>query len=238
MSKQQTADSKTSRRVGVLGGTFDPIHLAHIELATQAIEQCQLTELVFVPCSQPPHREQAQASNQQRYEMLMLAVEDLAHVSICDYELTKSSLSYTVETLEFLAESYPGRQLVFCLGGDSLNDFTFWHRWQDILNIAHLAVMRRSEDASKNCNQQRQGKKDVLADRKIESVGQMNKNAGQIIQITAPDLQISATLIRERIKHCANVTSNAGEQLSRDSLLSRWLAPKVLEYIIDNKVYQ
>lgn len=237
-----------TRRIGVLGGTFDPVHLAHVELARQAIAQCQLTELIVVPCALPPHRSPAQASNLQRMHMLKLAFAGMADIRLCDYELTKTSMSYTVETVEFISGRYPDAQLLFCLGADSLRDFTTWHRWQDILSTSHLAVMNRDNTgaeihveisestlADSLADSLVDSLADSLADRRVNTFAEINKQAGQILEVKTPAMPVSATLIREHIKACSQ---NANKQFEKDVVLSTWLDPKVLNYIVNNKVYQ
>lgn len=221
-----------TERIGVLGGTFDPVHLAHVELAKRAIEQCQLSGLIVVPCAQPPHRDLAQASNEQRLDMLQLVFAGLAQVRFCEYELTKPSTSYTVETLEFLRAQHTDAQLVFCLGADSLKRFKRWHRWQDILSIAHLAVMNR-DDAVGGFD--KEAGEMPFAEIRVSSVEEMNKPAGQILEIQTPVMPVSATLIREHIKACSR---SEKKQFERDVVLNTWLDSDVLSYIVNNKVYQ
>lgn len=214
-------------RVGIFGGTFDPVHLAHTHLARLAIEQCKLDQMIVVPCSRPPHRSPARASDQQRVEMLSLAMEELPNSLICDYELKKESLSYTVETLEFLTAEKPGCQLVFCLGGDSLRSFTQWHRWRDILKLANLAVMAREELNSANLEP-------CLAELVVTSMDDVTETQGQILMLETPDFAISSTLIRQHLER----DIECGRDFMRDPLLTENIAPKVLSYMIDNKVYQ
>ena len=222
--------STSAQRLGIFGGTFDPVHVAHLELAGRAIEQARLDELIFVPCSKPPHKDQAQATDRQRLEMLQLVAAKLINASVSNYEVKKSSTSYTVETLEFLKETNPNKQLVFCLGGDSLNDFTQWHRWQDILDIAHLAVMRRGLDTNTvSLNQP------SLNERIVHSADELIAEHGQILTIDAPVMSVSASLIRERIQAAIKKSINS---IKEDRVLSEYLDLEVLNYIVENKVYQ
>ena len=226
-------EAQPVQRLGVFGGTFDPVHLAHIELARRVIEQGRLGGLILLPCSRPPHREPAQATDRQRLDMLRLASSGLENVDICDYELTKPAVSFTVETLEYLVKIHADTQLVFCLGEDSLKSFTRWHRWQDILNIAHLAVMNRGSESG--ASRKSMSGSDVFAGRKIDSVDKMQKKSGQILQIEAPQAPVSASLIRERIRVCAN---DPKQPFERDPVLGTWLDPRVLEYIVETSLYQ
>ena len=219
-------ESKGKERIGILGGTFDPVHRAHVELAQQALVQSELSKLIIIPCAQPPHRTHAQASDSQRLRMLELAFAGFETVEFCHYELNKPGLSYSVETLEHLREQYTESEFVFCLGEDSLRSFSHWHRWQDILAISHLAVMKRADQTAHN--------RDIDAElelRKVSSVQGLVKDAGQIIEIVAPQMRISATEIRAHIKVCIS-------ELKQDSLLNNWLPPEVLAYIADHKVYR
>lgn len=241
-------------RIGVFGGSFDPVHRGHVQLAKLAFSQCQMNSLILVPCSVPPHRAPAQATDVQRTQMLSLALRGLDNFSICDFELNKRSTSFTVETLEFLRGTHRDAEFVFCLGSDSLHDFNNWHRPADILAIAHLAVMRRELKELDNIDR-------GLRERLIYSQDDMVDSAGQILVIDSPELPVSATLIRRHLQKCgrdsaadlmahtnstiepiepieANSTIEAKKQFQQDGMLSSWLNPHVLNYIVDNKVYQ
>ena len=90
---------QSPKRLGILGGTFDPVHLGHIKLAELALAQAELDELILVPCHLPPHRDAVHASPEDRLAMVRLTVSAHAEISVSDFELNKSSTSYTVETL-------------------------------------------------------------------------------------------------------------------------------------------
>lgn len=215
------------KRVGVLGGTFDPVHLAHVEIARLAFKQAQLSSLVFVPCHLPPHRDLAHAEDFQRLKMLEIALADESGFSISDYELNKKSTSYTVETLEYLAEIYPDAELVFCMGGDSLASFTTWHRWQDILERVNLIVLDRDGSIDKLEQAELRG-------RLIYKADELSERSGQILRLDALSLDVSATLIRTRL---AGLSAEGYEALLADTVLNKWLNKDVLKYICDNHIY-
>ena len=219
-------------RLGVFGGTFDPVHRAHIELARLAINQCHLSSMLLVPCHLPPHRETAMATGSQRVEMLKLAVADLPNIGICDYELQQQSTSYTHDTLVYLKERQPEVQLVFCMGGDSLRDFTHWRNWQQILELANIAVLARGTDHSHEIAEE-------LKHRMQPAGSELTESAGQICYLAADPLSISATTIRDRLLSMPKGSERACiETYEQDPILGKWLNPDVLEYIINNQVYQ
>ena len=226
----------SKRRVGVFGGTFDPVHLGHTTLARSAYQQCRFDELIVIPCALPPHRDLAQASNQQRLDMLEIAFSGFDNLSISDYEMRKSSVSYTVETLEYLVSSRLNTQWFFCLGGDSLGQFTTWHRWRDILKMAHLVVMGR-ETASID---------ELPMDLFHRIVGsqefdpQSGATAGDIILLDEDESPISATAIRHLFSVSGQTSHNVPELVTMPTTqgLSELLDPRVLGYLFENKVYQ
>ncbi|MBC3764561.1 nicotinate-nucleotide adenylyltransferase [Neptunicella marina] len=129
--------------LGILGGTFDPIHSGHILPAEQAANLLGISKVLLMPCHIPPHRETPEVTASQRLEMVRLACENHPLFEADDTELKRNSASYTVETLSQLKQKYPAKTLCFFMGMDSLNQFTQWFRWQDILDLAHLVVCAR-----------------------------------------------------------------------------------------------
>jgi nicotinate-nucleotide adenylyltransferase len=131
-------------RLGIFGGTFDPVHYGHLLLAECCREQCKLDAVWFLPAAMPPHKrgfEPAPAAN--RVDMLELAIGGHEAFSVCRHETERGGVNYTFETLEYLTKEDPNRELFFLLGADMLNDLPNWRQPARILELALLAVVRR-----------------------------------------------------------------------------------------------
>ncbi len=123
-------------RVGVLGGTFDPVHNGHVETVEFARRHLALDQVMFVPTAVPPHKAtEGMASAWRRYVMVELALLDLDWAQASPRELRLDQPSYTIDTMESLAESRPEVEWVLLIGGDSLAQLTTWRRWQDLLRF-------------------------------------------------------------------------------------------------------
>jgi nicotinate-nucleotide adenylyltransferase len=124
------------RKVGILGGTFNPVHIGHLLIAQDALEQAGLDVVKFIPCARPPHKRAGRlAPAQDRLEMLRLAVAGDARFEVDDIETRRGGVSYSVETLEELTRRAPGDVFYFIIGSDSLAEL---HRWRDIRAVARL----------------------------------------------------------------------------------------------------
>ena len=203
-------DTPAKRRIGVLGGTFDPVHLAHLALAEASSQQLQLDQVLFVPCARPPHRPSASATDDQRVEMLKLAIGARRDFSICHYELCKQSTSYTVETLQYLVQQNDSAEFYFLMGSDSLENFTQWFQWRSILKLAQLVVYRRELDPESRTD---------FKETELEEAG------ARIYRLQGKLMSISATGIRGR----------AGDS---NIVLKNCLNPAVHSYIMNNRIYQ
>ena len=132
------------RKVGLFGGTFDPVHLGHLRLALEAAESLALEQVRLLPCHQPPHRNSPQVESRQRADMLHLAMGASSLLRVDERELERQGPSYTLETLQQLrAELGPEVSLVWILGSDAFARLDTWHRWRELLDWAHLLVVRR-----------------------------------------------------------------------------------------------
>jgi nicotinate-nucleotide adenylyltransferase len=133
-------------RIGVFGGTFDPPHVGHLLLASDARDALRLDRLIFVPAFTQPFKVDSPsvASPQDRLEMVRLAVADDANYTVDDTEIARKGLSFTVDTLEHLAKKNPGAELFLLLGEDALAGVEKWRNPGRIRELATLAVMRRS----------------------------------------------------------------------------------------------
>lgn len=115
------------KRVGIMGGTFDPVHNAHLTLAKQAYEQFALDEIWMLPNGNPPHKKNTrQADVECRMNMIQLAIRDVPYLKLCDVERSGKEFHYTYETLQRLKKSYPDTAFYFIMGADSLFEFDGW----------------------------------------------------------------------------------------------------------------
>lgn len=130
--------------IGILGGTFDPIHYGHLRLAQEAAEQLKLGEVRLIPSGTPPHRPAPAATGADRLAMAGLAVEDNPLFSVDDREVRRAGPGYTVDTLrELRSELGPARPFVLLTGADAFLDLATWSRWHELFDLAHIAVAHR-----------------------------------------------------------------------------------------------
>src|SRR5581483_781239 len=138
-----TSHERARMRLGVVGGTFDPMHNGHIAAAEAAIDCAHLDEVVFVPTGTPPHRPPTVATAEQRLEMCRLATADDPRFSVSDIEVARGGPSYTVDTLLSLRGANPHAELFLVLGWDAAALFRSWHRPQEVIALAPIVVVTR-----------------------------------------------------------------------------------------------
>jgi nicotinate-nucleotide adenylyltransferase len=131
------------RPIGVFGGTFDPIHYGHLRSAFEMLQALNFEEVLFIPCNDPPHRGVTYATAAQRQRLVELAIDGQDGFIVDDRELQRAGLSYTVDTLESLRKEFPDRSLGLIVGMDAFLGLPGWHRWDEILDIAHIVVAHR-----------------------------------------------------------------------------------------------
>ncbi|AYN95705.1 nicotinate-nucleotide adenylyltransferase [Pseudomonas sp. LTJR-52] len=180
-------------RIGLFGGTFDPIHIGHLRSALEVAEQLGLDELRLIPGARPPHRNAPQVSAQQRLEMVRLAVEGVEYLRVDDIEFRRERPSYTIETLEALRRDMgPHVQLLLMLGWDAFCGLPGWHRWTELLDHCHILVLQRPDADS----EPPQALCDLIAARTQSDPQALSGPAGQITYIWQTPLAVSATQIR------------------------------------------
>ena len=123
-------------RIGILGGTFDPIHLGHLAAAEAAIDCARLDRVIFIPSGMPPHRHEAAANADQRLEMCRLAIDGNKKFEVSDVEVKRGGVSYTVDTLRELKSRYPNDELFLILGWDAAKLFSSWNEPNEIRRLA------------------------------------------------------------------------------------------------------
>jgi nicotinate-nucleotide adenylyltransferase len=130
--------------IGILGGTFDPIHYGHLRMAQELAESLGLSSVRLIPSARPPHRDQPAGEAQHRLAMARLAVEDNSLLTVDAREFERSGPSYTFDTLTSLrAELGAATPLYLLLGADAFLGLTTWHRWRELFDLAHIAVAHR-----------------------------------------------------------------------------------------------
>lgn len=129
------------KKIGLFGGTFDPIHNGHWAIAFSAFKHLKLNQVLFIPCGIPSHRATPYAKNYQRLKMLRLALKNNPFFKICDFELKKKTPSFTIETLEYLRLFYSIKETEFfwIIGADAFLQIKTWHRWNDLFNLSNFA---------------------------------------------------------------------------------------------------
>ncbi len=144
-SPQIARHRETARRVGVLGGTFNPIHIGHLRMAQEAVETLKLEECIFLPAWVPPHKPKSRiVSFAHRLEMVRRAIADNSHFVASDLERRLNGKSYTVVSLtELCRELPPGTAIFFLLGADAFCEIHSWWRYRDLFRLASLVVLRR-----------------------------------------------------------------------------------------------
>ena len=173
------------KRYGIMGGTFNPIHLAHLYIAYEAKEQLDLDTIIFMPAGIPPHkRNNTIVDSSLRLEMVKLAIDDYEDFIVSDYEIEKQGLSFTYETLSALKKD--DVELYFISGGDSLMDIESWKNTDCILRDCNFVVFNRGEFSIEELEKQK---------KKLE-----DKYDANIILLNGVNIDISSSMIRDRLE--------------------------------------
>ena len=191
----------TSSPIGILGGTFDPIHNGHLRLAQEALEQCTLGEVRFIPSGVPPHRNAPCASSIQRLDMVRLALQGNTSFILDEREIHRTDPCYTVDTLRSLRTELGVQQsLCLLMGGDAFLSLHTWHDWKNLFELAHIVVVQRpglplgnAITKADNTLQQQYTARLAPAPRVLHE-----SPCGTVVVLGMPLLEISATGIRTR----------------------------------------
>lgn len=195
-------------KIGIFGGCFDPVHYGHLAMAEAAMKAGKLNKIIFVPNGNPPHKNGVCASGVQRYEMLRLALYGEKRFQVSDYEVNQNKPCYTVETMRHFRARYPGCRLYFIMGADSLDYVDKWYEAEKLREENEFIVINRNF------------KKDYDFE---ESIRKCTEKGYSIIKADMPCIDISSTMIRERIKN--------GESIKDLTFF------KVCKFIEDSKLY-
>jgi nicotinate-nucleotide adenylyltransferase len=212
--------------IGVMGGAFDPVHYGHLRTAIELYEALQLDELLLVPSANPPHRPAHKASGTLRQQMLEVATNEQSWLRVDDRELQRSGPSWSVLTLEELRAEYGSRSLCMILGMDAFLALHTWHRWQELIDLAHIVVARRPGSELSVSGE--------LGELLAERGGAMPEDihsepAGRILVYEVTQLEISSSAIRERILNSQNVQYLLPDSVQRIIIDAGCYAPALKE---------
>jgi len=183
-------------RIGVLGGTLDPIHCGHLEAATAARDALDLAHVLIVPSHVPPHRVQPAASPFHRFAMAALAVHGVPKLTVSDEELRTPGPSYTADTLDRLhALGWSSSQIFFIVGADAFAEIATWHRYPEVIDLANFVVISRPGHALEELAR----RLPELAPRMKPASGAKSAADLSILLLPAPTPDVSSTSVRERI---------------------------------------
>ncbi len=198
------------RRIGIYGGTFDPVHNAHLMVARLAREAAGLDCVVFMPSGTPPHKEATGLTDaHHRLQMVRLAIDGMDGFEASDLEIATPGVDYTVDTLRLLRNSNPNVRLHFIIGGDSLMYLDQWFDPKGLLELAAFIAVFRPDSSMEE-----------LEHKRLELLARFG---GEILLVECPGMDISSTAIRRM--------AAVGEDISS------FVPPAVAQYIVDNKLY-
>lgn len=171
--EKERIEPKKGKQIGILGGTFNPVHIAHLIIGEQVLSKLHLDEIWFIPTSVPPLKNVPTVSVQDRANMLELATQDNSHFQVKMFELARGGVSYTVDTLRYLHKLYPENQYFLIMGSDQVNNF---YQWKEPTKIAQLATLVG-----------------------VKRTGYPLKAELPMIWVDVPGLDISSTAIRQTV---------------------------------------
>lgn len=203
---------KKRKRIGIMGGTFDPIHIGHLILGETAYEQFHLDQVLFMPAGNPPHKQEreSRASDEQRTEMVRRAISSNPHFVLSLDEMNQEGFTYTYRTLERLKEENPDTDYFFIMGADSLYDFEKWREPGRILAACTVLVATRNHTARERLEE---------AIRHLRETYQ-----GNLLEMDSLNIDISSHLIRSWIR--------------QGRTLAYYVPDSVISYIQENKIYR
>lgn len=187
-------------KIGVFGGTFNPPHLAHLNIAEDFSRRLNFDKLIIIPTYQPPHKQaQSLADGEDRLEMCRLLF-DAENTEISDMEIRRQGKSYTYDTLCQLEEKYPEAELYLIIGSDMLLSFHKWYRYEDILRKCTLCVLTRENDIDN-------------AHMKAYAIETLGLGEGNIVFSSLEPTVLSSTRIREMVARGEDVSTLTGEKV-------------------------
>lgn len=221
------------QRLGVLGGTFDPIHNGHLQLARLARAALALDRVLLIPAGDPPLKLRSSASAEDRLRMVELACEEERGLECCDIEVRRSGPSYTVATLRALHAAHPGARLWFLMGRDALADLDRWHEARALFELASFGVISRAGEPPLQCLER------ALPARLWDGFarGETREGPGGKPRRTWRHSS-GQELVALEVEPDAISSTELRAALARDETAAKWLPPAVTRYIAERGLYR
>ncbi len=208
--------------IGILGGTFDPVHNHHITIARYCINHLPFDSVRFLPCKLPLLKAAPTTSAQQRLDMLTLAIADYPGLLIDERELVRDTPSYMVDSLRSLREEYPNAPLVLILGTDAFNQLNEWHEWQSLFLLAHLLVIQRTDDHDAGIPAPL---KLLVEQRQVDTIADLQASShGKLFFAGLAPRTVASRDLREQIQQGIDISDK--------------VPLAVIDYIVQHKLYQ
>lgn len=219
-------------RLGLLGGSFNPIHNCHLAIAHHVHERMQLSRVLFIPTGDPPHkRDGSLAPANVRYEMVRLAIADSPPFIISDIEIQRKGKSYSIDTLRALQHHYgPSTELFFIIGLDAFLDFPTWREPHELLKICHFVVVPRPEQSF-----QALAEMPLLPNLNPRTLAQLDTGAQNRLDIVVPSC-LGITCLA--LPPCPTSASEIRRRVRNGLALANMLPPPVESYILRCSLYQ
>ncbi|MBM4172792.1 MAG: nicotinate (nicotinamide) nucleotide adenylyltransferase [Ignavibacteria bacterium] len=196
-------------KIGIMGGTFNPVHTGHIAFVRAFIDQIQLDQCFIIPARRSPFRmNEPLAEDMHRLQMLQLAFTDIPHTFVSDIEIKREGLSFTIDTVNEIQSQYPGVEIYLLIGEDQAHRFKEWREWKELLQRVQLCIVQRTEDAN-------------LQELIQQLIHGLNVNMPVILK--SPLFDVSSTLIRDSMSNNQSITGYVPETVE--------------EYIHSHKLY-
>ena len=186
-------ENNSLRRLGIMGGMFNPVHNGHLRVAVECKDAFSFDEIRMIPCAEPPHRENPKVNAQLRLEILRLALENVDYMKADGRELERQGLSYTIDTLRSLKSEFPDDALFLIMGSDAFQNLNAWHEWREILTLSNIVIAHRPDNENNLNSEVGQLLKSHFTDDKEYFLG---SDAGKIFSLDVKQLEISSSQIR------------------------------------------
>lgn len=199
------------KKIGIMGGTFNPIHIGHLILGQTALEQFQLDKVLFMPTKNPPHKRNDNIVDDAiRAEMVWIAIKDNPHFELSTFEMDREGITYTVDTLIQLTKQNPDEEYYFIVGADSLFYIDRWKEPATIFELSKLLAAVRGQTTNKDM---------------LQKIAELNETFHASVELlNSPNIDISSTVIRERVKNGMEI--------------QYYVVPDVARYIQINNLYR